>query len=330
MIDDRWSEDAEELGTALRRVLERHSSPENVRAIEGGDATATADLVRAVAEFGLWELTGEAELLVRASQEIGAALTPSPFVSAVPALALLGRADVADGVDRELATAGLPLVAVRHDDDKVALRPADVTVRSSAGELVHDLRQAHDAELIVTDADPIAWLSWGWLATSAALVGAADALLRYTVSYVSQRRQFGQPVGAFQGVAFPLADAATAVRGADLFVRKTTYLTATGATPPTHFAAMTAHTARDAARQAAAAAHQAMGGQGFTLEADTQLYSRRLRAWSAAIPDPAPTLAWLARTLADPDTRATVTDLWQFDNGFEIPAWAREAEDARS
>lgn len=326
MIDDRWSPDAEELGTALRRVLAKHAGSEQVRAAEDGDGVDPA-LDAALADFGLADLSGEPELLVRAALEVGAALAPTPFVGTVPGLALLGRTDVTDGVDRDLALAGPPWVAVRSGDT-VALTTAGTRVRTAAGEVAHDLRGVAPAPAEHTGADAGTWVAWGWLATSAALVGAADALLAYTVGYVSQRRQFGQPVGAFQGVAFPIADAATAVRGANLLVRKTTYLTVADGTPPAHFAAMTAHTARAAARQAASVAHQAMGGQGFTLEAETQLFSRRLRAWSGAMPDTTAALAGLARTLADPATRDTITDLWQFDRGFVLPRWAQEAEAA--
>ncbi|RNL62349.1 hypothetical protein EFK50_11260 [Nocardioides marmoriginsengisoli] len=325
MIDDRWSRDAEELGAALRRVLAKHSGSDQVRAAEAGDGTDRA-LDAALTEFGLGDLAGQPELLVRAAREVGAALAPTPFVASVPALALLGRGDVSDGVDRPLAAAGVDLVAVRTGAT-VGLVSPGAAVRTAAGESAHDVR-ALGGTPAPTDAEARTWISWGWLATAAALVGAAENLLTRTVEYVSQRHQFGRPVGAFQGVAFPLADAATAVRGADLLVRKTTYLAANDGEPPRHFAAMTAYAARRAARQTASTTHQAMGGQGFTTEADTQLYSRRLRTWSAAMPDPASALADLARTLADPEAREQVTDLWQFDRGFELPRWVREADAA--
>jgi len=65
-------------------------------------------------------------------------------------------------------------------------------------------------------------------------------LLRYAVEYTTERKQFGQPVGAFQAVAHPLADAATAVDAADLLVRHATYLTATDGAPPLYACAMAA------------------------------------------------------------------------------------------
>ena len=102
------------------------------------------------------------------------------------------------------------------------------------------------------------------------------------------------------------------------------YLAATDGAVPIFAAVMAAAKARAAARQAAATVHQALGGYGFTIEADCQLYSRRIRAWSATMPDPGPCLAQLARTLADPASRDEISDLWQFDRGFNLPRWARE------
>ncbi len=324
MIDDRWSDDAEEMAAALRRVLAKHCTSERVRAAEDGNGL-DAELESALAEFGLAELAGDPELLVRAAYELGAELAPTPFVGSVPALALLGRADVSDGAERLLARAGLPYVAIRRNGG-IAIAPSPIAVRSAAGDALLDLRDLETVDTTPVYADPTNWRSWGWLASSAALVGAAQRLLAHTVEYVSQRHQFGQPVGAFQGVAFPMADAATSVRGAELLVRKTTYLAKADGSPPSHFAAMTAHATIRATRQTASTAHQAMGGQGFTLEADTQLYTRRIRSWSGLMPDPSPVLADLAKALADQGRRHEVTDLWQFDRGFELPRWAREAE----
>jgi cyclohexanecarboxyl-CoA dehydrogenase len=49
-----------------------------------------------------------------------------------------------------------------------------------------------------------------------ACLGAAQASLDETFQWVRDREAFGQPIGRFQGVAFPLAESATYVRGARL------------------------------------------------------------------------------------------------------------------
>jgi hypothetical protein len=324
MFDERWPPDAEELADALAAVLAKYCAPETLRALDDGhlEANRPADqLDRVLREFGLWDLPADPYLLTRAAVTLGAYLAPVPFVSATPAYVLLGEAGVANGVDRQVVPAGLPRVAVALGPGLgIAPLPAGKVRRSAAGEPVV-LVDGIDPQ--PCDGDVDAMRAWGFLLESARLVGAARALIRHGVDYVADRRQFGVPVGSFQGVSHPLADAATAVQAADLLTRHAAYLAAADGAVPLFAAVMAATKARTAARRAASTVHQALGGYGFTLEADCQLYSRRIRTWSAQMPDPGPWLAKLARTLADPATRDEVTDLWQFDRGFTLPGWAR-------
>jgi len=324
MFDERWPREAEELADALAAVLAKYSSPETLRALDGGESEASSaveQLDGALRDFGLWELPSDPYLLTRAAVTLGAHLAPVPFVSAAPAYVLLGESGVANGVDRPVVPAGLPRVAVAVDAGLGISALSDATRRTAAGERV---MLVGDVSPQPCEGDADAMRAWGFLLESATLVGAAHALIRYGVDYVSDRRQFGVPVGSFQGVSHPLADAATAVQAADLLVRHAAYLAAADEQLPLFAAVMAAAKARAASRHAAATVHQALGGYGFTIEADCQLYSRRIRAWSAAMPDPKPWLARLARTLADPASRDEVHDLWQFDRGFTLPRWARE------
>ncbi|MDQ2636240.1 MAG: hypothetical protein M3Y83_05100 [Actinomycetota bacterium] len=329
MFDERWPEEAEELAAALEAVLVRHCPPEFLRTIEHdaatGPAERSAQLDSAVAEFGLWELPNQPTLLTRAAVTLGAHLAPVPFVSAMPAQVVLGQAGVANGVDRAVVPAGLARIVVTAGNDGLEIVAApDGRRRSAGGEPVVVLDGAR-APSTAVDGAVDAVRAWGFVLEAARLVGAAQALIRYGVSYVCDRRQFGVPVGSFQGVSHPLADAATSVQSADLLIRHAGYLGDRDGAVPLFAAVMAAAKARTASRQAAVVVHQALGGYGVTVEADCQLYSRRIRAWTAAMPDPGPWLAEMARTLADPATRDQVTDLWQFDRGFTLPRWARES-----
>ncbi|HET7740517.1 MAG TPA: acyl-CoA dehydrogenase family protein [Mycobacterium sp.] len=330
MFDERWPEEAEEFAAALEAVLVKHCPPDVLRTADDADGSAeSADsqrrLDQALDEFGLWELPNEPLILTRAAVSLGANLTPVPFVSAVPAQVVLGEAGVANGIDRAVVPAGLSrlLVSVGGDEMGIVATPNDSRVSAAGEEVVVIDAVAGQPARVDGDADAIR--AWGFLLEAAQLVGAAHALIRYGVSYVSERHQFGVPVGSFQGVSHPLADAATSVQAADLLTRHAAYLADTDGAVSLFSAVMAAAKARAASRQAAAIVHQALGGYGFTVEADCQLYSRRIRAWTAAMPDPAPWLAKLARTLTDPATRDQVTDLWQFDRGFTLPGWARES-----
>lgn len=327
MFDERWPEEAEEFAAALDAVLGKFCPPDVLREADGAPEPTQAlqRLGQALAEFGLWELPNEPLILTRAAVSLGANLTPVPFVSAVPAQVVLGETGVANGIDQAVVPAGLSrlLVSVGGDGLGIVATPNDSRVSAAGEGLIVIGTIAGQPDRIDGDADAIR--AWGFLLEAARLVGAAGALIRYGVSYVSERHQFGVPVGSFQGVSHPLADAATSVQAADLLTRHAAYLADSDGAVPLFPAVMAAAKARAASRQAAAIVHQALGGYGFTVEADCQLYSRRIRAWTAAMPDPAPWLAKLARTLTDPATRDQVTDLWQFDRGFTLPGWARES-----
>ncbi|MGV0714492.1 acyl-CoA dehydrogenase family protein [Mycolicibacterium sp. XJ662] len=329
MFDERWPEEAEELAGALEAILVKHCPPDALRATERdaspGRAEELAQLDSALAEFGLWELPDQPYLLTRAAVVLGAHLAPVPFVSALPAQVVLGQSGVANGVDRAVVPAGLArsLVALADDGLGIVATPDDHR-RSAAGEPVVVLDGVTD-EPVPVDGAADAVRAWGFLLEAARLVGAAQALIGYGVSYVCDRRQFGVPVGSFQGVSHPLAETATSVQSADLLVRHAAYLADTDGAVSLFAAVMAAAKARSASRHAAATVHQALGGYGVTVEADCQLYSGRIRAWTAAMPDPGPWLANLARTLTNPATRDQITDLWQFDRGFTLPRWARES-----
>ena len=324
MFDERWPQEAEELADALAAVLAKHCPPEALRALDSGEPDAVGlseQLDQGLRDFGLWDLPADPYLLTRAAVTLGAHLAPVAFVSATPAYVLLGQPGVANGVDRQVVPAGLAKVAIALGSGFGIAPLTGAARRSAAGERVVLLE---DIDPQACDGDVDAMRAWGFLLESAQLVGAAHALIRYGVDYVANRRQFGVPVGSFQGVSHPLADVAAAVQAADLLVRHAAFLAAADGAVPLFAAVMAAAKARAASRQAAATVHQALGGYGFTIEADCQLYSRRIRTWSAAMPDPGPWLAQLARTLADPASRDEITDLWQFDRGFTLPRWSRE------
>lgn len=54
------------------------------------------------------------------------------------------------------------------------------------------------------------------LSTAAASIGRARRVLEKTTRFAADRKQFGQPIGRFQGVSFQLADMATELEAADL------------------------------------------------------------------------------------------------------------------
>ena len=60
------------------------------------------------------------------------------------------------------------------------------------------------------------WLGATRLTVAATSVGRARRVLETATEWAAHRRQFGQPIGRFQGIGFQLADMATALEAADL------------------------------------------------------------------------------------------------------------------
>jgi alkylation response protein AidB-like acyl-CoA dehydrogenase len=61
-------------------------------------------------------------------------------------------------------------------------------------------------------------LNEGRIGIGAQMIGVAQGALNATIKYVNERKQFGKPVGEFQGVQFQLAQAATELEAARLMV----------------------------------------------------------------------------------------------------------------
>lgn len=62
------------------------------------------------------------------------------------------------------------------------------------------------------------WLGATRLQVAATCLGRAERAMGHAVEWASERRQFGQPIGKFQGVSFKLADMATELKAAELMV----------------------------------------------------------------------------------------------------------------
>jgi butyryl-CoA dehydrogenase len=111
-------------------------------------------------------------------------------------------------------------------------------------------------------------------ATGSMAVGIAQAALDAAVGYARERQQFGQPIGAFQGIQFMLADMAMAVHGARLMVHHCARQVDAGIADTTLEASMAKCFAGDAAMKVTVDAVQIFGGYGYTREYPVERYMR--------------------------------------------------------
>lgn len=111
---------------------------------------------------------------------------------------------------------------------------------------------------------------------SAFLAGLTQRLYEITAQYVSERHQFGKPVGSFQSVQLHVVGLAQAAAMSTLGVERAAGAVAMGA-GEFEVDAMTVVVEESAAR-AAAAAHQAHGAIGMTREYPLQQVTRRVHS----------------------------------------------------
>jgi alkylation response protein AidB-like acyl-CoA dehydrogenase len=119
------------------------------------------------------------------------------------------------------------------------------------------------------------------IAWAADALGAARAVLNLVVEYAKVRRQFGQPIGAFQAVQHLCVDMYETVELARSGIIHALWAADAGSRSERHAAAL--RTKAFAGRLAAVGdtAIQVFGGIGYTWEHDAHLYLKRLLSWSA-------------------------------------------------
>jgi alkylation response protein AidB-like acyl-CoA dehydrogenase len=260
--------------------------------------------------------------LALAVEALGRRLAPAPLVEHAVTARLLAHADALSPA--VLEGAHIATLALRPLRDRTArLVPAGavattvvgydglhlVAVDSEPGEHVANLASAPLADRVLDDARILApgalaeqlhreaVAEWRAL-TAAALVGLGLGALEIGVRYVSEREQFGVPIGSFQSLQHTLADVSVALDGAQLLARKAAWARDASASGRRAGAAeLPAMAFLFAAEQAQRASDRALhfhGGYGFMEEYDIQLFYRRAKGWANVLDEPAREYARLA------------------------------------
>jgi alkylation response protein AidB-like acyl-CoA dehydrogenase len=110
--------------------------------------------------------------------------------------------------------------------------------------------------------------------TGATAVGLAQAALDAATGYAQERKQFGQPIAAFQGLQFMLADMAIQVHASRLLVHYVAQLVDRGAASAVLEASIAKCFAADSAMKVATDAVQIFGGVGYTREFPVERFMR--------------------------------------------------------
>jgi alkylation response protein AidB-like acyl-CoA dehydrogenase len=143
----------------------------------------------------------------------------------------------------------------------------------------------------------------GTLGYSAQLVGLARRMLAMTVEYVTERKQFGAPIGSFQAVKHHLADVRIAIEFAAPLTYRAAYSLAIADPDAMLHCSMAKARSADAAELAARASLQCHGAMGYSYEYDLHLWIKRAWALSRTWGDAAWHRDRVARAILDSPTK---------------------------
>jgi alkylation response protein AidB-like acyl-CoA dehydrogenase len=231
----------------------------------------------------------------------------------------------ADGV---LAMNGSRLSFYRKDARSVAVGGRLGAAASALWELTEqefDLEFPSDVTAATVFNDCLA--EWRVL-IAAALNGLSARALEIACDYAKTRKAFGSPIGAFQAVSHPLADAATACEGAQLLGLEAGWALAGQLEQADALASMAFVAAAQSATELTKVAVHVHGGYGITKDYDIQLFHRRAKAWSLQLNDPRAEAIRLGKKLVSLRAAGHRLPPWQFESvaareGYEFGLGAR-------
>jgi len=197
---------------------------------------------------------------------------------------LLARTTPLDQVTRKTDGLSVFLVDIRHAKG-LEIRPLRMMMNHSTNALFFDNMAIPADSLIGEEGRGFAYILDGMNAER--ILVASDSLgdgrwfIEKAVAYANQRVVFGRPIGANQGVQFPIAKAHMAVEAADLMRGKAAALFDAGQ-PCGPEANMAKYLAAEAAWEAANACIDCHGGYGYAEEYDVERKFREARLYKTA------------------------------------------------
>jgi butyryl-CoA dehydrogenase len=116
-------------------------------------------------------------------------------------------------------------------------------------------------------------LDSGRIGIAALSLGIAEGAFEQALRYASVRKQFGQPIGSFQGIQFQLSDMATEIEAGKHLMFHAAWLSQHGK-PVSKLAAMAKLFCSELAMRATIKAVQIHGGYGYTKDYPVERFMR--------------------------------------------------------
>ncbi len=199
---------------------------------------------------------------------------------------LLARTTPVDQVKRKTDGLSVFLIDIRELKGKgLDVRPLRMMMNHSTNALFFDNMEIPASSLIGQEGRGFSYILDGMNAerilVASDSLGDARWFIERAVAYAGQRVIFGKPIGANQGVQFPIAKAHVSIEAADLMRTKAARLFDAGI-PCGGEANMAKYLASEAAIEAGNACIDAHGGYGFAEEYDIERKFRESRLYRAA------------------------------------------------
>jgi acyl-CoA dehydrogenase len=198
---------------------------------------------------------------------------------------LLARTTPLDEVEKRSEGLSVFLLDMRAAGDKLTIRPLRTMMNHATTEVFFDGVELSEDALVGEEGKGFHHILDGLNAErvliAAECIGDGRWFVGTAARYASEREVFGRPIGANQGVQFPIARAHAAIEAADLMRYKAAWLFEQGA-PAGAEANMAKLLAAEASWQAANACLDAHGGWGFAEEYDVERKFRETRLYSIA------------------------------------------------
>ncbi len=189
-------------------------------------------------------------------------------------VAVTDRAKGNRGISAFVLPHGTPGMSAGKKENKLGMRASDTSevifqsCRVGADQLLGEEGQGFINTLQVLDA--------GRIGIAALAVGLAQGAYEAALRYARERRQFGQPIAAFQAIQWKLADNATRIEAARLLTYRAAYLKDRGLRM-TRESAMAKLFASEIAVKAADDCVQIHGGYGFVKDYPAEKYFRDVK-----------------------------------------------------
>jgi alkylation response protein AidB-like acyl-CoA dehydrogenase len=189
-------------------------------------------------------------------------------------IAVTDRASGHRGISAFIVEHGTPGMSAGRKENKLGMRASDTS------EVIFQDCRVPSAQLLGEEGhgfiNTLQVLDGGRIGIAALSVGLAQGAYESARDYARERRQFGQPIAAFQAIQWKLADNATRIEAARLLTYRAAYLRDRGART-TRESSMAKLFASEVAVAAADDCVQIHGGYGFVKDYPAEKYFRDVK-----------------------------------------------------